>query len=58
MATATATKPVAGAGQQKAQAPAQPFRVGVFDTDTPDIQVTLAATAAAQNVGTFKISPN
>lgn len=53
--TATAPKP----GAQKAPAPPpQQFRVGVYDTDTPDIDVTLASTAAAQKLGTFKISPN
>ena len=57
MAT-TATAPKTGTGQQKAQMPAQPFRVGVYGTDTPDIQVTLAATTSAQKLGTFKISPN
>lgn len=36
----------------------QVFRVGVYETDTPDIDVTLASTAAAQKLGTFKISPN
>jgi hypothetical protein len=30
----------------------------VYETDTPDIDVTLAATAAAQKLGTFKLSPN
>jgi hypothetical protein len=54
----TATQAKTGTGQKQAAAPAQPFRVGVYDTDTPDIQVTLAATAAAQKLGTFKISPN
>ena len=38
--------------------PAQVFRVGVYETDTPDIDVTLVSTAAAQKLGTFKISPN
>ena len=55
---ATATKPAAGTGQKQAAAPAQPFRVGVYDTDTPDIQVSLAGTTSAQKLGTFKISPN
>ena len=58
MATATATKPAATGGGQKPAMPAQPFRVGVYGTDTPDIQVTLAATTSAQKLGTFKISPN
>ena len=59
MATATMTKPAgkAQAGPAKAPPP-QVFRVGVYETDTPDIDVTLAATAAAQKLGTFKISPN
>jgi hypothetical protein len=54
------TKPAGGApagGQAKAPPP-QVFRVGVYETDTPDIDVTLAATAAAQKLGTFKLSPN
>jgi hypothetical protein len=53
---ATAQKPQQGA--QKAAPPPQQFRVGVYDTDTPDIDVTLVSTAAAQKLGTFKISPN
>jgi hypothetical protein len=60
MATATMTKPAAPAGtagQAKAPPP-QVFRVGVYETDTPDIDVTLAATTAAQKLGTFKLSPN
>jgi hypothetical protein len=60
MATGTATKPAAtpAAGAQKNAPPPQVFRVGVYETDTPDIDVTLAATTAAQKLGTFKISPN
>lgn len=50
-----ATKP----GQQaQAAAPPQPFSVGVFETTTPDIDVTLAQSAAIQKLGTFKLSPN
>lgn len=57
--TATATKPGAAApGTAKNAPPPQVFRVGVYETDTPDIDVTLAATTAAQKLGTFKISPN
>ena len=49
--------------QEKAPAPhKQVFRVGVYETDVPDIDVTLApATVAAwtaQKLGTFKLSPN
>jgi hypothetical protein len=56
VSTAVATKPAA---KPAAKAPsAGVFRVGVYETDTPDIDVTLAATAAAQKLGTFKISPN
>lgn len=61
MATMAPPKPgTAQPGQQGKQArpPSQVFRVGVFETDTPDIDVTLAATTAAQKLGTFKISPN
>lgn len=37
----------------------QVFRVGVYETDTPDIDVTLTqSTTAVQKIGTFKISPN
>lgn len=57
MATATA-HPNA---QQAQQARPQVFRVGVYETDTPDIDVTLAATESAwvqQKLGTFKLSPN
>lgn len=37
----------------------QVFRVGVYETDVPDIDVTLAQTAASvQKLGTFKLSPN
>jgi hypothetical protein len=56
MAVATAPAPA-----QKPAAkspPPQVFRVGVYETDTPDIDVTLAATTAAQKLGTFKLSPN
>jgi hypothetical protein len=58
--TAVAAKPAAGGTAQKqAPAPALPFKVGVYETDTPDIDVTLAAVATgAQKLGTFKISPN
>jgi hypothetical protein len=56
LATATATKPAAASGAKAP--PPQVFRVGVYETDTPDIDVTLAATTAAQKLGTFKISPN
>jgi hypothetical protein len=55
--TATATAPAKPAAGTKAPPP-QVFRVGVYETDTPDIDVTLAATTAAQKLGTFKISPN
>jgi hypothetical protein len=59
VATATATKPAPPAqGPAKNAPPPQVFRVGVYETDTPDIDVTLAATAAAQKLGTFKLSPN
>lgn len=58
-ASATMTRPPAkAAGGQQAAPPPQVFRVGVYETDTPDIDVTLAATAAAQKLGTFKLSPN
>lgn len=56
-----AQAPPRPAGNKQAQAqqvPVQLFRVGVYETDTPDIDVTLAATTAAQKLGTFKISPN
>lgn len=43
---------------QQPALPAQPFPVGVYETSTPDIDVTLVQTAAAQKLGTFKISPN
>jgi hypothetical protein len=55
MATQVASKP--GAQAQNAPRP-QVFRVGVYETDTPDIDVTLVSTANAQKLGTFKISPN
>jgi hypothetical protein len=45
----------------KPVAPSAPFRVGVYETDTPDIDVTLAATETTwvnQKLGTFKLSPN
>lgn len=63
MTTATLNRPApAGAapaaGGKQAAPPAQVFRVGVYETDTPDIDVTLAATTAAQKLGTFKLSPN
>jgi hypothetical protein len=61
MTTATMARPKTGGTQaagSKPAAPPQVFRVGVYETDTPDIDVTLAATTAAQKLGTFKISPN
>lgn len=52
-------KAPAGPAQPAAKAPPpQVFRVGVYDTDTPDIDVSLAQTAAAQKLMTAKISPN
>lgn len=57
MLTAVAP-PKAGQANQKAAPPPQPFTVGVYETSTPDIDVTLAQTTAAQKLGTFKISPN
>lgn len=54
---AAPAKAPAGNAQKNAPPP-QVFRVGVYETDTPDIDVTLAATTAAQKLGTFKISPN
>jgi hypothetical protein len=47
----------APANAQDAPRP-QVFRVGVYETDTPDIDVTLVSSAAVQKLGTFKISPN
>jgi hypothetical protein len=59
VATGTATAPAKpAAGPAKNAPPPQVFRVGVYETDTPDIDVTLAATTAAQKLGTFKLSPN
>jgi hypothetical protein len=57
-ATATPTSAKAPAQGQPKGPPPQVFRVGVYETDTPDIDVTLAATTAAQKLGTFKLSPN
>ena len=54
---ATNMAPAAAKTAQEAPRP-QVFRVGVYETDTPDIDVTLVSTAAAQKLGTFKISPN
>lgn len=56
-ATAPAKTTAAGGAKTSAQ-PALPFKVGVYETDTPDIDVTLAANASIQKLGTFKISPN
>lgn len=55
---ATATAPAKPAQAPAKGPPPQVFRVGVYETDTPDIDVTLAATTAAQKLGTFKLSPN
>ncbi len=46
------------AGKAQQQVVLQPFPVGVYETSTPDIDVSLQQTAAAQKLGTFKISPN
>jgi len=51
----TVTKPDAKARNAP---PPQVFRVGVYETDTPDIDTTLVSSAAVQKLGTFKISPN
>lgn len=57
---ALAARPAANGSQNKAAVvvPPQPFLVGAYDTTTPDIDVSLAQTTAAQKLGTFKISPN
>jgi hypothetical protein len=55
----TAKKPGPGAQQGQAKAPpAQVFRVGVYETDTPDIDVSVTQIASAVKLGTFKLSPN
>lgn len=54
--TQQAGKPATG--KQTEAAPPQPFRVGAYETTTPDIDVTLAQTTAAQKLTTWKISPN
>src|SRR5579871_3653330 len=54
----TAVQAPAKAAQAPAAPPPQVFRVGVYETDTPDIDVTLASSASVQKLGTFKISPN
>lgn len=53
----TQAPPAAANAAQAAPRP-QVFRVGVYETDTPDIDQTLVSSAAAQKLGTFKISPN
>lgn len=59
MSTPTLTRNApAQSGNKTPAPPPQVFRVGVYETDTPDIDVTLAATSAAQKLGTFKLSPN
>lgn len=59
MATKTAaTQTAAGAQGAPVAVPTQVFRVGVYETTTPDIDQSLLQTAAAQKLGTFKISPN
>jgi hypothetical protein len=48
-------------GQQQAQVRPQVFRVGVYETDTPDIDTTLSSTVTAwtqQKLATYKLSPN
>lgn len=53
--------PPKGAAQPQGNKPApvaQPFTVGVYETSTPDIDVSLVQTGSAQKLGTFKISPN
>lgn len=50
--------PVKGQQQKAPPMPPQPFTVGVYETSTPDIDVSLLQTTAAQKLGTFKISPN
>jgi hypothetical protein len=55
--TKTGSSPAGQSAATKAPPP-QVFRVGVYETDTPDIDVTLASSTSAQKLGTFKISPN
>lgn len=43
---------------KEAPPPAQPFSVGAYDTTTPDLDVQLPQTAAAQKLTTWKVSPN
>jgi len=56
--TQTTAAPTKTNGNQQAVAPPQPFRVGAYETSTPDLDVTLAQTAAAQKLTTWKVSPN
>lgn len=63
MTAPTMTRPQNAAapasGKNAAPAPPpQPFIVGTYDTTTPDLDVTLAQTTAAQKLTTWKVSPN
>jgi hypothetical protein len=57
----TATQQASGGNAKAPAARPQVFRVGVYETDTPDIDTTLASTVTAwtqQKLGTYKLSPN
>lgn len=58
MPPATMARPANGQSAKPAPLPTQPFVTGVYETSTPDIDASLVQTAAAQKLGTFKISPN
>lgn len=49
---------VATADKNSPPVPPQPFRVGTFETSTPDQDISLAQTAAVQKFATVQISPN
>src|ERR1700748_1589312 len=56
--TAAPAKPAAGKNAQQQGVRPQPFRVGVYETTTPDADVSLAISTAQQKLSTWKVSPN
>jgi hypothetical protein len=56
-APAAAKSPTGGKNQPTVPRP-QPFRVGVYETTTPDADVSLPITTSQQKLSTWKVSPN
>lgn len=58
MPPAKTAAPATGGKAQQPQVRPQPFRVGVYETSTPDADVSLLLTTGQQKLSTWKVSPN